>query len=95
MNFLKGYILCKNDEADNAKEIFDKILEKDKNNYLALYNCGLVLLNNNRYDEAKEYMIKCLEIDPEFDKAKICLANIYINEKRMKCVYLIKLIRYI
>ena len=84
INFLKGYILCYKDDVDNAKEIFDKIIEKDENNYLALYNCGLILLNNNKDVEAKEYFIKCLKLAPEFDKAKICLGNILINEKKFE-----------
>ena len=28
--FLRGYILCVKNNLDDAKEIFDKIIEKDK-----------------------------------------------------------------
>ena len=81
--FYKGYILCNKDEADSAKEIFDKkILEKDKENYLIFYNFGLILLNNNRYNEAEEYFKKCLEIQPEFNKAKISLGNVYVKKNK-------------
>ena len=81
--FLKGYILCKKDDADEAKIIFDKIIDKDKLNYLSLYNCGLVLLNNKRPDEAKEYFKKTLEIQPDFDKALVCMANFDVKEKKI------------
>jgi len=70
------YILCVKNNLDDAKEIFDKIIEKDKKNYFALYNCGLILLNNNRTEEAENYFKKCFEIEYEFSKALICLGNV-------------------
>ena len=70
------------DDVDEAKKTFDKIIEKDKSNYLALYNCGLILLNNNRIEEAKEYLNKSLEIQPDFDKGLITMGNIYAKENQ-------------
>lgn len=81
----KWYNLIANaeDELGNfeaAVAIYNKIIANDKNNYLALYNKGIVYFNKQKYTEASSNFKQCLLINPFYTSAHYFLGRSSIEQ---------------
>tara|TARA_B100001996_G_scaffold382939_1_gene376419 strand:+ start:2336 stop:3124 length:789 start_codon:yes stop_codon:yes gene_type:complete len=72
----------KNNDLVSAKEIYLKIIKKDKNNIDALHNLGKILLINDKSEESLEYLKTAIEIDPNNRERWILLCHsLYLAKK--------------
>ncbi len=60
-------------EFKKAKNIFNKIIEIDPNNYRAYYNKGIAYFNLNEIEKAKQSYEKALSLKPDY---KHCIYNL-------------------
>ena len=60
-------------EFEKAKNIFERIIEIDPNNYRAHYNKGIAYFNLSKMEEAKKSYEKALSIKPDY---KHCIYNL-------------------
>lgn len=72
---------------DDAVELNEKILKKDKNNYPAYLRLGFIYLQKHNYELAKKYYSKALKIQPKNTVAIQNLEKIEILEKSRKKRY--------
>ena len=66
---MKGISLFKHKLFNEAKEIFNKILEIEPENVKALLSLGQIFHIEKNYDEAIKYYDKALEKEPEYANA--------------------------
>src|SRR5574338_279325 len=65
----KGIFLALVGKNEEALQFFDKVLEKDPNDFVSLDNKASVLFNLGMFKEAIEWYTKELEINPEHEGA--------------------------
>jgi hypothetical protein len=56
-----------------ALAIYDNVLHSDPNNYIAVYNRGLLLMQTNQYLAARAELARVLQLAPDYHPAKFAL----------------------
>jgi protein O-mannosyl-transferase len=51
----------------NSTRLFERMVEKTHDNYMAHNNLGTVLLSQERYDDAEIHFLRAIEIKPDFE----------------------------
>ena len=78
----KGYQFIKENEFEEARNIFNEILKIDDNNNYALVGLGDTERKQNHLNEAIKYYTKCLSIFPENNYALFGLADCYKSQNQ-------------
>lgn len=68
-------------ELDRKKAMFEKVLELDSNDTLALYGLGDYFYQTESYDKSIEYLTKVLEQDQKYSTAYLLLGKSYESKK--------------
>jgi len=78
--YASGYIFYLKENMKRAEELFNKALELDANNALALNNLSAVLLNKKLYAQAVNLVHKAIRVNP---KEPMFFSNLETIYKRM------------
>lgn len=86
----EGKALMDVGKFEQARKVFEKVLESDRSNPKALEGIGVTYYARNEYDEALEYYKKALASDPNHADVYYNMACIYAlqNKKDMAIEYL-------
>jgi Tfp pilus assembly protein PilF len=76
---IRGKKLLNRDNLEKAKEIFDRILQIDAENLLALDKTGVIFARKGNLDEAELYFRKVISIDPGYKTALNNLGNVFLE----------------
>jgi superkiller protein 3 len=71
-------------DMDNAIYHFNKVVEHDSKNLIALANLGNIYYDVKQDDKAIEYYEKALELDPKNIDMRCDLATCYMNINKLK-----------
>ena len=75
-----GEVLVSLSEWDEAIEVFNQVLETDKNDGNCYFNLGICYLNKEDENKATDYLQKAIELNPDDLFAHFYLGNIYQNK---------------
>lgn len=78
----KGEKLFANGQIDQAKDIFELILQNQPENHKALNNIGVIHHTTGNLQEAEGYFLKAIEAKEDYPDALVNLANLYQGTKR-------------
>ncbi len=76
---LLAYALEKEDRQEDAKEIYRKILEKNKENVNAYLGLGRINMANEKYEDAKDAYLMAYKINPH--NRELCENLAFVYEK--------------
>jgi len=88
--FYKGCLQSLTHQHDAAIETYSKVLKKDRNNLLALYNIGYELVEKGAHEVALRALEKAMKINPQFDEPYACLgySKIIQNDLEVGLTYI-------
>jgi tetratricopeptide (TPR) repeat protein len=67
-------------DSETAINFYNKVIELDPEEYIAIYNIGANLLKSNKVQEAKSIILKSIKINPTYPNALYSMAQIYEHE---------------
>jgi tetratricopeptide (TPR) repeat protein len=80
---LKKAVIChRNHEFDKAKQLYQKILEKEPGHDGVLYRLGVLEAQKGNYSKAKDFISEALKISPENIDYKNGLAGTYMQMRQ-------------
>lgn len=77
-----GVLLEKQGYFDKAMDKFQKILDQDKDNFIAYFNLGNVYMRKKQYKEAEKSYKKAIQINKDFADSFNNLAFLYLQTKK-------------
>ena len=79
---IRGEELFRAGNMNEAREIFEQVVQDDPLNYEAMNNLGTVLYMLSQIDDAERWFHKTLSIKEDDPDALSNLADLYVNQKR-------------
>lgn len=82
--FDKGIAAVKAKKTAEALTLFNSIVEKDPNDFVAWTELGSVYFGDSKYTEAETAYLKALELKPDFMVALMNLGKLHLNQKQLE-----------
>jgi len=79
-----GEKLYSDGNVDQAKTIFESVIEKQPSNYMALNNLGVIYYNEGDIATAEQYFLKAIATNEDYTDAILNLALLFIESSKIE-----------
>lgn len=73
----RGCNLLENGRKNEAKEIFETILQQDRSHFPSLNKLGVITAQSGEYAQAREYFQAALAVCPDYGPALVNMGNLH------------------